>query len=90
MIKQISRFDLLKISTDNCNFQFNPQENKNIHIQLTDALGRIVLNQNLLQMEGMNNYLLEGNNLSSGSYFLTTTFNDTNKTETFKLIKTNF
>ena len=77
-------------SADDWNFQFNTQENKNIHIQLTDELGRIILNKDLSLKEGMNNYMLDGNNLSSGSYFFTATFNDTNKTETFKLIKTNF
>lgn len=77
-------------SADNWNFQFNAQENRNIHIQLTDELGRIILTKDLSLKEGMNNYLLDENNLSSGSYFLTTTFNDTNKTEIFKLVKTNY
>lgn len=44
--------------------------NNNAHVQVTDVTGRIILNQHLKTIEGVNYFIIETQQLSQGTYFL--------------------
>ncbi len=70
------------------NIQFSgSQLNQSLVIQLTDVLGKEFFKQKIIIKEGTNNYILNSNNLSAGTYFVSIIDNDSGKNQTYKIIK---